>query len=188
MIFLSSQQQTKLVIRVAKKKRFWRTCWSLFPGLDAIFSPNFSGRNLSPLIDRVVRGYRPPHLMHKPTKSAFVKKIVGTLFCITAQAYLRAPSVSWRGTGTKHLNNNQLWLRGMGKRPNMNYFHISYFQGLIQLLFILLIRLDLSIRPSKGSCPHSHLTSGWYWSSVWRKNVLTLVVSSDKHFFFNRGI
>lgn len=146
------------------------------------------GINLSPLIDRVVRGYRLPHLMHKPAKSAFVKKIVGTLFCITAQAYLRAPSVSWRGTGTKHLNNNQLWLRGMGKRPNMNYFHISYFQGLIQLLFILLIRLDLSIRPSKGSCPHSHLTSGWYWSSVWRRNVLTLVVSSDKHFFQQRDL
>lgn len=53
---------------------------------------------------------------------------------------------------------------------------------MIQLLFILLIRLDLSIRPSKGSCPHSHLTSGWYWSSVWRRNVLTLVVSSGKHF------
>ena len=66
------------------------------------------GINLSPLIDRVVRGYRLPHLMHKPAKSAFVKKIVGTLFCITAQAYLRAPSVSWRGTGRKHLNNNQL--------------------------------------------------------------------------------
>ena len=72
----------------------------------------------------------------------------------------------------------------MGKRPTMNYlvFQMSYFQGLIQLLFILLIRLDLSIRPSKGSCPHSHLTSGWYWSSVWRRNVLTLVVSSGKHF------
>ena len=72
----------------------------------------------------------------------------------------------------------------MGKRPTMNYlvFQMSYFQGLIQLLFILLIRFDLSIRPSKGSCPHSHLTSGWYWSSVWRRNVLTLVVSSGKHF------